>query len=265
MAEAQVVVAVSATNSEAERQATATCPPGRRVLAGGGSVVAGGGQVMLVGLVPSSVAGVDRFTARAAERAAGSGANWRVAAYAVCGDNLPGLQIVSSSLDAPAGAPSRQVLAPCPTGKVVVGMGASVDGGQGKVLLRHVVPAHPVQHVAVTVGEDTLDGLVPPPWYGVTAYAICANGPRPGYVLATNGGQPRSDAQKQQVSVTCPAGTQALGVGETKSDPDDHAFVERMGPAEGSGSWRRVGFTEARPPSTPAHPWSLTIVAICTG
>jgi hypothetical protein len=82
----QVVVESTNTNSDAEKTALATCPAGKQVIGGGANVFPNDvDDVVVREAFPSSATG---FYVEAQEIGA-VGANWQVAAYAICATVAP--------------------------------------------------------------------------------------------------------------------------------------------------------------------------------
>ena len=82
----EVVVASTNTNSDAEKSALATCPDGKQVIGGGANVFPNDvDDVVVREAFPSSATG---FHVEAQEIGA-VGANWQVAAYAICATVAP--------------------------------------------------------------------------------------------------------------------------------------------------------------------------------
>ena len=82
----EVVVEATATNSDAEKSALATCPDGKRVVGGGANVFPNDvDNVVVREAFPSSATG---FYVEAQELGAVAD-NWQVAAYAICATVAP--------------------------------------------------------------------------------------------------------------------------------------------------------------------------------
>jgi hypothetical protein len=82
----EIVVEQSATNSDTEKTALATCPAGKQVIGGGANVFPNDtDDVVVREAFPSSATG---FYVEAQEIAAVAG-NWQVAAYAICATVAP--------------------------------------------------------------------------------------------------------------------------------------------------------------------------------
>jgi hypothetical protein len=205
----QVVYAASATDSAASKSATATCPAGRVVYGGGGVVDGGTGpHVRLSGLRPVvTLLGASGFRATASEDETGYAGHWAIRAFAICGPQLSGYQVVWQT-SARSSASSRSVAATCPGGKNVISAGAEVANGGGDVVLQFVVPSNHLEWVAANAYEDETgyDGH-----WQLTAYAVCAH-PVPGLELVVEA-SPVVEGSSVYASAACPDGKDLLGLG----------------------------------------------------
>ncbi|MDQ3564496.1 MAG: hypothetical protein M3436_10255 [Pseudomonadota bacterium] len=262
----QIYTGVSATRlSEARKHATAVCPDGKRVLGGGARVVRvlGGstnGKVFVNSARPTSTLTsggfVDRYHAAAVELAIGFGYadDWYLVAYAVCGDPMEGLRIVSRGSDELSSTQPfvRKSQVSCPSGTKVIGTGGSISGGvnEGRVSLRQIRPNQQGAYVFV-------EGIAYPGYqtdFEVWAYAVCAKAPL-GWHVAIDGND-FSFAQVQRTSVACPSGEQALGAGFTKGDNQGLSNIEYFFP---STSRVYLGGGARLPP----QPWNIAAWAVC--
>jgi hypothetical protein len=109
----------SATTS-ANKGATVTCPGGKKVVGAGADVTPGFGEVVIDDIRPSDDLRSVKVLAR--EQEGGSANTWFVQARATCAYAPPGLErvtVASASTSA-----NKTVVAPCPTGKRLLGTGA---------------------------------------------------------------------------------------------------------------------------------------------
>ena len=106
---------------------------------------------------------------------------------------------------------TKTVVVACPAGKQVVGTGARIDGGNGKVAITSVWPngsptSAPTAVTAIAQETDPISLS-----WGLTVYGICAN-PLPGLVRISATSADNSDDIKA-VSAVCPTGKKVVGNG----------------------------------------------------
>jgi hypothetical protein len=165
-----LVSAHSANNSATTHTAVAECPRGTRLVSPGGNVHNGAGQALLTTVEPD--AGLTSVTVVAHEDANGYGGSWSVSAYALCGQELPELELVMADTVTDS-SDSKSVTAFCPRGADLHGAGVLVSGQVGRVHLTGVR----VVDDWIGAGVDAVEAApgVDRPW-SLRAYAICAAG-----------------------------------------------------------------------------------------
>ena len=224
----------------------------------------GNGRVGLVQMNPSPrwpTASPDVYYAWAQEKPSYPEytGNWKVVAYAICVQSMPGLTYVTASGSGQLGASAD---APCPPEKVVVGTGASVnylDGYSLQWIRPMGAPGSAATSVRVQAQSDVEQAR---PGVTVGATAISAN-PPPGYEFLAQGLFATTN-NPQTVTAQCPTGKSLLGGGLTKHDPWGHAQVDgvypdlntpeftttaQLGPAAAAGMSQRA--------------WAIAAWAIC--
>lgn len=164
----QVVEASSDSNSDPKGK-TVYCPNGTRVVGSGADIIGGTGTVVLEELIPTR----DTVRAYAYEADNGTTANWEIRAWAVCGN--PNGSSVTASRESVRNSNSKPVDVTCPDGKVVLGTGASIEGGQGQVVIDEIIPT--TNTVSVLGLEDDDDGDGYGGNWSIRAYAICGDEP----------------------------------------------------------------------------------------
>ncbi|MDI1463570.1 hypothetical protein QEZ54_21540 [Catellatospora sp. KI3] len=203
------------TGSEPIKTANALCPAGKVVLGGGADIVDGGNEVRLTSIEPTwAVYPTHSYYAVAMEDGGYAG-NWTVYAWAICGNPVPGWEVVSTyKAAASTTSDTVQAVAVCPAGKKVIGTGGVTIGGYRFRL----VAVHPTyDHVLVGVSPDeTASGS-----FGARAYAICTD-PIGQVLVDVDSGYSSSN---KAVTAACPAGTTVHGAG---------AFIN------GGTVWRQV-------------------------
>lgn len=175
------VTVLSATDSVAQKTATALCPVGTRIVGGGGRVQEFSMQTRRVALnrlqpVPTLAGSQDGYVVSGAETAPGTTGTWRVQATALCATQPAGYEI-NSVETAPSSASVQQTTSGCGSGRVVIGGGARINNLNGQIVLQVARPSGPGD-IYRGQGHEDADG-VGTNWT-VTAYSICAN-PLPGY------------------------------------------------------------------------------------
>lgn len=204
------VTASSGSNSRTLKRVAAVCPPGTRVVGGGGTVVNGRGQVVIQQLEPRHTATDDRFVVAAREDQSGFAGSWRLTANALCANPLPGQQITSNPLLASSDAVQSQ-LAFCPSGQAQIGYGGRVDNGAGQVHVTELFDffGPPVGVTFLRAREDA-DGYAGS--WAVTPFAVCVDSTAATGFVSVAALGPSNSANKA-VTVSCPAGTQVHSAG----------------------------------------------------
>jgi hypothetical protein len=248
----------SAVDSESLKTAFAPCPAGKVALGGGARITPryGGathGQVILVHAQPLA----NGYYAGASEWAGGYSYDWFLVAYAVCGDQPAGYQIVQQVSDTETEGPFgnlNDTHASCPSGKKVIGTGGALQGARGQVSFQQIRPNQ--QGAYVFVQGILHPGFASP--FTVYAWAVCAN-PLDGWHVVIDGTDYSTDTT-QQTSVACPAGEQALGAGFTKGDDFGAAHIESFSVRTFSTS--STVYLNGGAPFTP-QPWNIAAWAVC--
>jgi hypothetical protein len=243
--------ATSASNPEAVKTAVARCPTGTRVFGGGARLFNDGGRVTLATMLPFHGSNGDGYSVAATERPGVYNEDWSVRAYAICGPELPGMEIVISATT----GPQKVTFAACPAGKVVVGSGGAVGSTRQGTVLYQISPEFSSSTgYHVYVGATHSEHSDPPPDYAVFAAAVCAKKPS-GYYLDDRAVFADGDQSPVVASMTC-GGKLTLGAGASFSS--DIAFMTNMYPN------LFVVRAEARKAREAASKiWVVTVYAIC--
>lgn len=199
------VTGSSGLDSVDSKQALADCPPGDRVLGGGGYISGGTGVVHFTRL--QALGSTDQFIAVAEERGNYVG-DWRVYAYAICGPAPAGLEysvVGRSSIDSET---VKSAYLDCPDDKVAISYGARVVNGGGEVFLTAFGPAAGGNDARAIASED--ENLFAGDW-SVWTHAVCAD-EMPGQELVWADALP-SDSIPDTITLACPAGKQVHGLG----------------------------------------------------
>ncbi|MEU4231426.1 hypothetical protein AB0F17_44635 [Nonomuraea sp. NPDC026600] len=203
-------------DSAKAKSARARCPHGTRVISGGASIEGGTAgqapnataQVVLTRLEPVAHGSGHFFEAAAHEDGNGFGGQWRLKVYAVCG-RLPGL-VYLVQRGTPGSPPSDAQTVNCPAGKVALGTGGRIDGGDGKVFLTEVG----LQDAFTFANAYEAEGGFAGRWR-VTAFAVCGDQP-PGYAVEMPAQVQGNSVSPKSTLVACPNPAQRIvgtGVG----------------------------------------------------
>lgn len=168
----QIVAEPSGVHSTWWRSPTAYCPAGS-VLYGVGADHTNNHHILFRGVSPLTNGAAE---AGAQEDYSGTTANWQQTAYGVCGPRLSG-QVYAQQASASNSNAVRTVSVGCPPGLVVIGAGAKLRGGEGRVKVDNIRPTE----TTVTV-DASEDGVGSTNNWDVVAHAICAYRPE-GYEL----------------------------------------------------------------------------------
>jgi hypothetical protein len=169
------IAATSPSDSATFKDVTAACPAGKVLTGTGAEITDGIGEVVFDDIRPNgnTIDPPTAVTVRGHETEAFAN-SWRVTAYAICVNALPGLVRIpvtsaSNSLNA------KSITAFCPTGKRLVGTGAEITDGIGEVV---VTDFRPSGDAAIAPSSVTVAAEEEDPFAGnwrVTAYAVCAD------------------------------------------------------------------------------------------
>jgi hypothetical protein len=131
--------------------------------------------------------------------------NWTVTAFAICGNPVLNLQRISFQ-SATNGNSPKSVVADCPAGTRLYGLGGEVTGGNGNVFMDRLVPNFTLTGATISAAENKADTS-----WTLTGYAICGNPPASG-IVRVNAQTPANSGNKV-IGVTCPVGRNLIGVG----------------------------------------------------
>jgi len=203
----------SQTNSLSPKTMVVLCPPGKRVIGGGGWVQEIGDKTHRLALtqlrpVRLFTSTQDGYAVTAAETTPGTTNNWWVQAYAICADPLPGLHIVAATTN-PSSSAVQATAAVCPAGQRVIGTGGRISTSGGEVVLQVARASRPGDIARIQAHEDA-DGYASN-WY-VTSYAVCVNTPARYEVVSKESTQRESETEKIALA-TCPPNTYLHGSG----------------------------------------------------
>lgn len=143
-------VTTSSASTSANKQVTAACPAGTRLLTGGSNLAGSDGEVFLNQVAPAT--DLSRLSVTGMEDQDGMADPWRLTTYALCADPLPGLhtRVVTSATN----SADKSVVIVCDPGQQRLSAGWSLVGsGDGS----------PAGHVLAQPGSAGTG------WYELTA------------------------------------------------------------------------------------------------
>jgi hypothetical protein len=245
----------SLVNTQTSKSASASCPPGQRVL-GGGAFTVGGVHAVITELQPIHTAGGDSFKVTAAADQFGISVAWGFQVYAFCA-SVPaalGVEIVPHT-NAPTSAGTDQASTQCPVGKSLIGAGGKIDNGGGQVDLGTFTNSSgPFAFGSAAFAKEDADGFAGT--YTVTGYSVCARANAFGDFQQL---KTASSAPDHRASVSCPSGLRLIGLGGGTSVPGTH--LQRLTPnvttAPGIGDFGSQSSVSS------TAPWSMETTVFC--
>jgi hypothetical protein len=244
--------ATSAKNSVNKSQ-TVMCAPGKKVLGGAGRVDgADAGEVGLTTAMP--VNDGHGFKVSAAEDANGTTGAWSVTAIAFCATPPEGLQYATYTFS-PGSTKSRWSSITCPKGKKILGAGATVNGGNGHVLLTGLVPSEDARTITATAYEDEAGTTAN---WSITATATCVK-PAQGMEIVQGASAQSSDVSVASATLTCPDGTKLHGVAGEVIGGNGEVRLRHLDATPASEARVRA----AEDQTGYSKPWSVRSFGIC--
>ncbi|MEN3614426.1 hypothetical protein AAH979_33415 [Plantactinospora sp. ZYX-F-223] len=234
----------------------AQCPVGTTVLGGGGRIVSDNGaansQVTMDTMLPLFGGGGYSVTAR--EDGNGYGGDWSITTSALCAPEPAGLETRTQLSDNNSNV-GKTMDVECPPGKKVLGLGADMAGGMGRVVIDDLRPSADLTKITVAGmedgGPDYLDS------WSMVGKAVCATPPA-GLVRVTGFGTLDSQTPKT-ATARCPEGKRVHGVG---GEIDNGQGEVRM-TAMWASSSTTVTVTGAEEEGGYGNSWAVKAYAIC--
>jgi hypothetical protein len=246
-----VIETIGPASSDSDRLAIAICPAGTVVL-GGGALVKNGGHSVRIYWSDLTYSH-DRWIARANETPQGYAQDWSLNAYAICGTEPAGYQVLHYDDVSSPGGSYAAVTATCPDGKKAIGAGAYSDAD---FPLHAIRPSADLKSSFAEVYRDETPYVPGTGTVIVVASVICVT-PMRGLqrAMATTDFGP---AGAKAVVATCPAGTVPHMVTASLAGGSGEVYINTMVPGLNSaivdGREDVTGF---------AGNWSLSAIAIC--
>ncbi|AVT29715.1 hypothetical protein C6361_09680 [Plantactinospora sp. BC1] len=230
----------------------AQCPPGTTVLGGGGRIVNGDGQVTMDTMLP--LVGGEAYSVTGREDGDGYGNSWSITTSALCAPAPAGLETRTQFSDHDSNV-GKTMEVECPPGKKVLGLGAEMSGGLGRVVIDDLRPSADLTGMTVTGMED--GGPDHLGKWTMVGKAICATPPA-GLVRVTGFGILDSQTPKT-ATARCPEGKRVHGVG---GEIDNGQGEVRM-TAMWANSSTTVTVTGAEEEGGYGNSWAVKAYAIC--
>ena len=164
---------LTSLSSAPTQLATATCPPGRKVVGSGGTVYNANGHAGLQ-VMRASTDGA-RVYAQAHEEPGGYSGSWYVFAWAVCASAPSGYQIVMGQSPQSDSESTKSAVAECPGSKTLLGAGAATSFSAPAEVALHFAHAYSYSTSGTTQAYAAENDWTLADWDFIVAQAICAN------------------------------------------------------------------------------------------
>lgn len=159
----------SVASSATKQVQTVNCPSGTKVIGAGGTILGGDGRVKIDEIAPN--AALDQVTVTASDDQDGTSSNWQVRAYATCAVAPTGLvrvtEVAANAWD------GTSVIARCPAGKRLIGLGGGVSATDLHAL--RVYGLIPTTNLTNAITRAISKGSTVGVTGEVRSYAICAD------------------------------------------------------------------------------------------
>lgn len=249
----QRITAVSDSNSLTTKSATANCPAGKQVIGTGARISGGQGQVVIDDITPDATLSSVFVTGN--EDADGFAGNWTVSAIAICANPLPGQHRVSLT-NGPDSVDPKTAHPECPGSQQVIGQGADITGGAGRVTLEVMPGPFAGSNNSFATAVETFNGTSVS--WSITSHLICVNSGLPG--LIGNSDVTEFTSQAKTVSTSCGTSRRVVGTGFSIVQGSGQALLSEIVPSADLTSVQ-VSAVEDQD----GHPgvWSLRAFALC--
>jgi hypothetical protein len=241
----------SAANS-ANKGIVATCPAGMKVLSAGADVTPGNGEVVIDQITPAG--DLRSVHVRAHEDDTATSSNWFVQAFATCAYPPPGLERITAATA--SSSANKGIIATCPAGKKLFGIGADLNVSNGQVLIDRLTPNSALTALTVRAVEDE-DGTTAS--WALRAFAICAN-PIAGMQRVMVTAPTPNALPSANVQIPCPGGKGLLGAAGQIAGAAGQIVLDAVYSDPGLTT---AGFAAWEDETGTAQPWDLTTFGIC--
>jgi hypothetical protein len=248
----EYVVARSPENS-LSKSVVAHCPPGKRVIGGGGQIIGHSNPALTLLRPARLVDGTrDAYLVTAVETYPGTSAVWTVLAIASCAYPHPDMFMISRTTS-PSSSSVQTSAIGC---NWVIGTGAGINTTSGRVVLQVARPSHPGDLARAQAHE------VPTGYDGnwtLTSYAICMKSKPVGYTVVFERSWGDLSGERKQAWAYCPPGTRVLSGGAATADSaPGHVSLHGIYPSYYSSEAEAVENTATN------LPWDFIVAtAIC--
>jgi hypothetical protein len=260
------LVAVDATlasSIDPVQSVTVSCPGNKKLISAGGYITGGVGAVTIDDIYPNPAE--NSVTVTGMETDPPFGVAWRPTAVATCADDVPGLEWVDAR--SPYNSVDKSVTATCPSGKKLVGVGATAEDAGGNVLITGITPKNGGPGVAADSVTVTAHEEAPfsDSWL-VSAFAACADPLAGQEVVATATGHDSADPKA--FSAGCDNGQVATGGSAAiLASPAaiGNVLIDDLNPNNvGSGTAPTMTSATAYVEDSPAGAtWTLKLYSLC--
>jgi hypothetical protein len=231
------------------------CPSGMQVIGGAYQLVGAEGAVVLDDFIPSAdnlLVGAGEIVGPG-EASDGTTRSWKVVATVECANALAAYSVQPNSSNFIV-ATDQSARAVCPPGRAVIGGGASLSNGFGQASIKSLFIDSTFVQADAVADADGYSGA-----WSVTAYAICAAAPLPGWHVV----QAASFAGISQIATAfCPGGQIPVGTSwtvGTTMNPKTDQYITRSTISTDPDP----GVTTAAVSIAGRRDWSLGANAVC--
>jgi hypothetical protein len=169
---------------------------------------------------------------------------------------LSGISLESSAWSVSDSSPSKTMYVDCPANTTVIGLGASVFGGDGEVSVEQLLPD-------ISNGRATATAKETDPFandWQLKVYAVCA--PEPAGLVTVVSGRSGTSRDKT-VTARCPGTKTLLGYGYDVGDGFGEVIVNQTTPNGSTTTAADRVTVSAHEDASYGADWSLYVYALC--
>ncbi|GIH03147.1 hypothetical protein Rhe02_12140 [Rhizocola hellebori] len=252
------ISATSVNDSSDPKTVTAHCPDETVLLSAGYQINGATGEAVVDDLPLTNSASV---TVVAYEEDPFAG-NWNLTAYAICAEELSGLERITE-ISSTESQGFKGATVACDIGKALIGGGFVITGATGEALIDDILPSSNVglepHTVAVTAYETDLD--YPANW-SVTTHATCAYPPTG--LIRRSATSTTSSADSRSVTASCLGDEVLVGAGYQIHGGLGDVVIDDMRP-NGDATTAPTSVTLSAYETDPNFltDWDITAHAVC--